>query len=239
MVAAVVLDPMTGRTGVAESRRTPSGLAQLRLRLEPGASLILRVLPVAGPAGPEWRWETPAGPPVPLGGNWRVSFVTGGPELPPPCEIRRLGSWTEFAGEAGRRFGGTARYALTFDAPSGSGAGARWRLDLGGVSQSARVRLNGVELGTRFVPPFRLALPELRPAGNLLEVEVTSVAANRIRDLDRRRVPWRVFHDINFVNMNYRPFDASDWPLQEAGLLGPVKLTPLRPAADGNNRITP
>jgi hypothetical protein len=168
-----------------------------------------------------------------------VSFIAGGPELPGPCEIRRLESWTEFAGEAGRRFGGTARYALTFDAPPGHDAGVGWSLDLGRVSQSARVRLNGEELGTRFVPPFRLTLPGLRPAGNLLEVEVSSVAANRIRDLDRRGVPWRVFHDINFVNMDYRPFDASDWPVRESGLLGPVTLTPVRPAADGPPRANP
>jgi hypothetical protein len=99
-------------------------------------------------------------------------------------------------------------------------------LDLGRVSQSARVRLNGVALGTVFVPPFRVALPPLRLTGNLLEVEVTNVAANRIRDLDRRRVPWRVFHDINLVNIDYKPFDASGWPVREAGLLGPVMLVP-------------
>jgi len=34
--------------------------------------------------------------------------------------------------------------------------------------------------------------------------------------------------DSNVVNINYRPVDASGWPLQPAGLLGPVTLTPLR-----------
>jgi hypothetical protein len=68
----------------------------------------------------------------------------------------------------------------------------------------------------------------LKPTGNDLEVEVTSVAANRIRDLDRRGVQWKIFKDINIVNVNYRPFDASTWPLTDCGLLGPVKLTPLQ-----------
>jgi hypothetical protein len=66
----------------------------------------------------------------------------------------------------------------------------------------------------------------LKPAGNVLEVEVTSVAANRIRDLDIHHVQWKIFKDINIVNVNYRPFDASDWPLTDCGLLGPVTLTP-------------
>jgi hypothetical protein len=162
--------------------------------------------------------------PVPITENWRVSFIAGGPEQPPTFETRRLASWTELGGDSAQRFAGTARYALVFDAPAGDPA--RWLLDLGRVSQSARVRLNGAALGTVFVPPFRVALPPLRLTGNLLEVEVTNVAANRIRDLDRRQVPWRVFHDINLVNIDYKPFDASGWPVREAGLLGPVMLVP-------------
>jgi hypothetical protein len=34
--------------------------------------------------------------------------------------------------------------------------------------------------------------------------------------------------EINFVNINYKPFDAAAWPLTPSGLLGPVTLTPLR-----------
>ena len=67
-----------------------------------------------------------------------------------------------------------------------------------------------------------MAIGPLRPGKNELRVEVTNVAANRIRDLDRRGVRWRIFHDINFVNINYQPFDASKWPSRDAGLLGPV-----------------
>ena len=98
-------------------------------------------------------------------------------------------------------------------------------LDLGDVRQSARVRLNGKDYGTLITPPFRVAVDNLKPTGNTLEVEVTSVAANRVRDLDRRGVNWKYFKDINLVNENYRPFNAADWPLTDCGLLGPVTLT--------------
>ena len=70
-----------------------------------------------------------------------------------------------------------------------------------------------------------MVVQHLKPSGNVLEVEVTSVAANRIRDLDRRGVQWKIFKDINLVDVNYRPFDAADWPLTDCGLLGPVTLT--------------
>ena len=62
---------------------------------------------------------------------------------------------------------------------------------------------------------------------NVLEVEVTNLAANRIADLDRRHVNWKSFYEINFVNHGYQPFDASAWPLRDSGLLGPVTLGPL------------
>ncbi len=117
------------------------------------------------------------------------------------------------------------RYSLHFENPAAAGY---WLLDLGEVRDSARVRLNGREFGTLIAAPFHIKTGPLDRAGNLLEVDVTSVAANRIRDMDRRKIPWRIFYDINVVNTNYKPFDASDWPLRPAGLLGPVRLIPLK-----------
>ena len=95
------------------------------------------------------------------------------------------------------------------------------------MRQSARVRVNGKDYGTLITPPFRVVVDDLKPTGNTLEVEVTSVTANRIRDLDRRGVKWKTFRDINIVDINYKPFDASNWPLTDCGLLGPVTLTPV------------
>ena len=106
------------------------------------------------------------------------------------------------------------------------------------MRQSARVKLNGKDYGTLITPPFRVVVDNLKPKDNALEVEVTSVSANRIRDLDRRGVPWKNFHDINFVNIDYQPFNAADWPLTDCGLLGPVTLTaavPEQPASSGGN----
>ena len=67
----------------------------------------------------------------------------------------------------------------------------------------------------------------MRPGRNTLALEVTNLAANRIRDLERRGVTWKKFHEINFVNVHYQPFDAGEWPLQPSGLLGPVRLVPV------------
>ena len=80
-----------------------------------------------------------------------------------------------------------------------------------------------------FSYPFTVETGSLRKSGNILEVEVTNLSANRIRELDRRGVQWRNFKDINFVGIDYKPFDASKWPVRVSGLLGPVTLEPLSP----------
>ena len=169
--------------------------------------------------------SAPASAPVALAGTWKVEFIEGGPNLPKGFANDRLTSWTEPDDEDARRFGGTARYRIGFAAPK---TGKQFVLDLGRVCQSARVRVNGRDLGTLILPPYRTVLQDLKPTGNILEVEVTNVAANRIRDLDRRHVAWRIFRDINFASLPpNRSFDASNWPLYDSGLLGPVTLQPI------------
>lgn len=222
--SVVAMDALSGKTGVALTRSGSSGGTEVYLELPSGGSLVLRALAdqiVGGPAWSNWR---AAGGPTSIAGPWRVEFLAGGPKLPATAAVGRLSSWTTIGGGDAEHFAGTARYRVTFDAP---GTASHWRLDLGKVCQSARVRLNGRELGTLITAPFSIVLDQLQPRGNVLEVEVTSVSANAIRYYDRAKVPWKNFHDINFVNLNYRPFDASDWPVTDAGLLGPVTLTPL------------
>jgi len=145
--------------------------------------------------------------------------------LPAPFETQYLASWTNLSDTNAQRFAGTALYSLSFDAPPQC-AGPCW-LDLGKVCQSARVRLNGQDFGTIIASPFRVVTTALKSKGNRFEVEVTNVSANRIRDLDQRGVKWKSFYDINMVNLDGKPFDASSWSLTDSGLLGPVTLTPV------------
>lgn len=225
--SAAILDPMTGRSGVAAVRRTAEGGAEVYLQLQAGQSIILRTFEDRRIEGPAWPYGEPTGQPSEIKGSWKVKFVQGGPELPKPFETGSLESWTKLGGEDAESFAGTGRYAIAFDAPSDH-AGA-WRLDLGRVAESAQVRLNGRDLGPAFCQPFQVVIPAgvLKPTGNQLEIGVTNLSANRIRDLDRRGVEWRYFNDINFVNIDYKRFDASNWPVLDSGLLGPVTLIAL------------
>ena len=225
---------MTGKIGVAARNAE----AKIHLQLAAGESVILRAFAEKKAEGPAWNYWQTNGQPVEIAGQWNVKFILGGPTLPADFQTAKLASWTTFPDTNAQAFAGTAKYETTFDAPKLESnlqvAPDTLKrelqscfLDLGDVCQSARVRVNGKDYDTLITPPFRVVVDNLKPTGNRLEVEVTSVAANRIRDLDRRGVAWKTFRDINIVDINYKPFDASNWPLTDCGLLGPVTLTPV------------
>jgi hypothetical protein len=226
---AVVFDAARKLSGVAACRQTPDGQTQVYLQFDPGESLILRTCsePVDGPT---WSYWFPAGEPHAIAGAWQVQFIEGGPALPSPTQTPVLTSWTEWSGdsEVRRAFSGTARYRITFSKPPGRAEA--WALDLGQVRHSARVRLNQQDLGALYARPFRVLIHDALGEGmNELEIEVTNLMANRIADMDRRQAPWRKFF---FVNIQYKNFDASAWDPLPSGLLGPVRLVPLRGVKD-------
>lgn len=224
----VLLDPMTGSVGKAQWRTDrESGLPEVRLQLRPNQSLILRTFdaPVAGEIA-AWHYADENRRPITLPGPWKIEFLTGGPTLPAPLAMDTLASWTEHGADY-EHFSGTACYTTTFDSPTQPNANATCRLNLGDVRASARVRLNGHDLGCVFCWPMIVDFPAslLKAEGNTLEIEVTNLAANRIRWMDMEGIPWKIFNDINIVNISYKPFDAAEWPIQPSGLLGPVTVT--------------
>ena len=224
--AALVMDPMTGKLGKARLRHGERH-AELYLQLAPGETRMLRVTEKSDIDAPPWPVLKQSGAPVAVSGPWDVHFVEGGPLLPAPATIGKLVSWTALEDPEVQRFAGAARYVTSVTLPENAAA-KRWIIDLGDVRESARVWINGKPAGIVVAQSFRIDAGNLvQPGANKLEIEVTNLSANRIRDLDRRGVPWKKFHDINIVNQNYKPFDASDWPLIESGLLGPVTLLPF------------
>jgi len=221
--SVAVLDPLTGAIG---SSSFVDG--KVPLQLQPGESIVLRTTIREGEVLPPWALQRAVGQPIAVSGTWGVTFLEGGPSLPPALKLDKLASWTDAGGDEAKTFAGTARYHLEFDAPELPDA-SDWLLDLGDVRESARVSLNRRPIGTLWSLPFRTPVGKhLKPGRNVLEVEVTNLAANRVRDLDRRGVQWKIMKEINFVDINYKPFDASKWDATSSGLLGPVTLTPMR-----------
>ncbi len=215
--SALILDPWNP---AANSTALPQD-SGVPLRLEPGQSIIIRTFTARTIEGRPWTGRPTNTRTAAIDGPWKIEFIEGGPALPASAEILKPGSWTTLPGAA--NFSGTARYTTTFEIPMPLPASCQ--LDLGRVANTARISLNGEPLGISWSAPHVLDLTKsLKPGENLLEIEVTNLAANRIADLDRRKVPWKAFHEINFVNIDYKLFDAAAWPAMDSGLLGPVKL---------------
>jgi hypothetical protein len=175
-------------------------------------------------------------------GPWDVSFPaqTGTPEN---VKLDQLISWSNHRDPGVNYFSGTATYRNTFRVPPEVlAAGRAAYLDFGKVAVIAQARLNGEDLGILWKTPFRVqATPALRAGENLLEVQVTNLWVNRVigdeqLPEDSTRTPeglltswppWLLEGKPSPVGRHtfatYRVW-KSDSPLQESGLLGPVKL---------------
>ncbi len=229
--SAAIFNPMTGERGMAKVHDN-SGNAEVYLQLKPGESCILDVFnkPVTSRKYP---YYDKSGDGKPVKGTWTVDFVKGGPELPSQVKTSNLTSWTEFNDPGIKKFSGTATYTITFRKPD-TKADA-WRLDLGEVHESARIKLNGVYIDTLISAPYQVTIPtDSLKAQNTLVVEVSNLMANRIIDMDKSGVDWKKFYNVNFPAKLRQDrnkeglFDASGWNLKDSGLMGPVELVPLK-----------
>jgi hypothetical protein len=219
--SAVILDPWNPATNGTALPVTVGKETGLSLQLAPGQSIIIRTFTERKVEGRAWVEPSTYSHTLAVQGPWNLGFIEGGPALPNPATAIQTGSWNTLPDAA--NFSGSARYTTTFDLSDPLPAGCQ--LDLGRVANTARVSLNGKLIGISWCEPHILEITRAIKTGkNELAVEVTNLAANRIADLDRRKLPWKQFHEINFVNIDYQPFDASAWPPLDSGLFGPVKL---------------
>jgi len=142
-------------------------------------------------------------------------------------ELNELQPWTETGDTNAVHFSGSAVYSTTITLPEIKEND--YILELNGLHESARVIINGKEAGMVWSLPFVVSVGKfLKPGQNLIEIEVANLMANRIRWMDQHKMDWKKFREINFVNINYKPFNASRWETMVSGLAGPVTLTPVR-----------
>ena len=134
--------------------------------------------------------------------------------------FENLDDWTKRPEEGIKYYSGTATYRKTFDVPqSFRKSRCKIFLDLGEMKNVAEVRLNGKDLGVLWTKPFQVDLTEaIKIAGNLLEIDVVNLWANRLIG-DASLPPEKRFTQSDALNIVKK-----DDPLSESGLFGPVKL---------------
>jgi len=197
-------------------------------------------------SGQTHRMDVPTLPaPLEVRGPWEVRFA-GGWGAPERITLDALIDWSKHSDPGIKYFSGTATYRTTFKwRPSQSQISnlkSQVHLDLGKVAVMAEVKLNGKDLGLLWKPPFSVEVPEAVKSGeNVLEVRVVNLWVNR--QIGDEQLPEDSERNSNGTLKSWpqwlsqgKPsptgrYTFTSWrlwkkdsPLQESGLLGPVRL---------------
>ena len=224
--SAVIFNPMDGTRGKAELRRAADGCAEVRIQLDPGQSLMIKTFPDEVTMTERWNYVKAKGEDRTLDSGWLVSFPESSPAIPGEYYLGSPRSWTTLDVPEAKINRATATYRTSFQLDPSSADG--WELNLGDVRESASVYVNGNYVATLVSVPFKVEIGKwLKKGINNLEVRVTNMDSNRISDLDRRGVEWRIFKDANVNSISGGAFNSEDWETDPSGLISEVKLTPL------------
>ncbi len=175
-------------------------------------------------------------------GPWKVTFPDKhGRDT--TCTFEQLGEWGQHADPRVKYFSGTATYEKQFALPDECFAGnQKLFLDLGEVRVIAEIKLNGKDLGVLWRKPFRVDITDAARQGmNELTVKVVNLWINRMigdeqlpedsaRNDNGTLKEWPAWlADVKGSPTGRATFTSwrlwkKDSPLQESGLLGPVRV---------------
>lgn len=225
--SVVIMDPQNGTTGMA-SFTNKQHTTVVRLQMQPGEALILKATGQIGKGTSKWKYIDTLLPLIKLNGPWKLKFTTGGPTIPSPKQMQHLQPWNKFEEDTTtQNFSGTGVYTTTFNLRAKKAR--EYLLQLGKVHEAARVFVNSKEVGILYSIPYYARIGKFLTTGkNTIRIEVANLMANRIRYMDRAGQEWRRYHEINFVNIDYKNFSASNWTVQTSGLEGPVTILPFK-----------
>jgi hypothetical protein len=189
-----------------------------------------------------------APPAAAIDGKWDVSFPDRSGSLE-HISFNKLESWTAQSLPAVKYFSGTATYTKEFSIPADLlNTQRRVCLDLGNVQVIAQLKINDIDYGVLWKPPFETDITKaLKPGKNFLHVKVTNLWPNRL--IGDEYLPedcsWKtsVQSDAGYPIAEWpdwlsedKPSPAArttfttwkhwhkDSPLLDSGLLGPVTL---------------
>ncbi len=228
VTSAILYNPMNGTSGKVPVR-SANGQTEVYLQLASGESAILKTYTSKDIAASPYPYYQTSRKALALDEEWDFRFIESIPQVKDVPAKVKTGSWTELPGKNLATTMGTACYTLRFQLPASAD---EWMLSLGDVRESARVRINGQEVCTLWALPYQCYIGKyLQQGENLIEIEVTNLPANRIAEMDRQKIPWRKFKDINVAALNYKKGNYAGWQPVSSGLLGPVRLIPMKTIA--------
>ncbi|MFC4211004.1 glycosyl hydrolase [Pedobacter lithocola] len=147
--------------------------------------------------------------------NWEVKFDAeyGGPAK--PVQFNELTDWTKHADSSIKYYSGTAIYTKTF---TYTGDVKNTWLDLGAFANLVEVKINGINCGILWTPPFKLDISKALKSGqNQISIEVVNTWANRL--IGDSKLP-----ENKKITNTTAPFRLAGKPLNNAGLFGPILI---------------
>ena len=223
---AVFYNPMTGAVTKAHCEG-----GKVHIQLRSGESIILRTfndeaaLSAQLPSIKNHRYFNMAGAYEEELTDWTLSFKESAPDtITTVYTMHSPTDWTRLGDESLKRIMGIGIYTTHFNAKKIQGDESVL-LDLGDVRESAHVYVNGKDAGTLFAVPYILDISDyIEDGDNTISVEVANLPANRIAQLDRDKVEWRHFKEINVVDLNYKKDLYDKWKVVPSGLCSKVRV---------------
>ncbi|HEY9533698.1 MAG TPA: glycosyl hydrolase [Mucilaginibacter sp.] len=150
---------------------------------------------------------------------WMVNFDSKMRGPAHPVKFETLTDWSENANDSIKYYSGTAYYHNTFNISLTKGA--NYILDLGLARAIAKVKINGVDVGGVWTPPYQLDITRALKRGvNKIEVKVVNTWVNRLIGDSKLPPAERKVEALVMPNMSKG--------LESSGLLGPVKVSVVR-----------
>lgn len=151
-------------------------------------------------------------------GPWTVSFQQQRGAPTTPIKIDTLKSYTTFNDPGIKYFSGTATYSTSFEMKKSTSKDEKITLDLGEVKNLAEIFINGKSAGIVWKKPFTVNVASLLVKGkNTIDIKVINSWVNRlVGDVQPGA------KKITFLSMP--AMIRKETPLEESGLLGPVRL---------------
>jgi hypothetical protein len=148
--------------------------------------------------------------------NWAIQFDPQFQGPKDPITINKLLDWSSSVDDQIKYYSGTAIYTKVFY--WNGDLNQKLALDLGQFESIAEVSLNGVNCGTIWTFPHRVAISSaLKKGKNTLSIAITNTWANRL--IGNQKLPKE-----KRSTWTTAPFRLEGEPLLKAGLFGPVTI---------------
>ncbi len=172
-----------------------------------------------------------------LTGPWELTFP-GNWGAPEKTVFPELTSWTNSEIDGIKYFSGTVTYKKVFryELRPDAVRDKRIYLDLGEVSKTGEVWLNGQYLGITWTMPYRLDISDfIKQGDNTLTVKVANTWSNRLtgdaikgEHYTHTNIKRTIVASKGFITGNQTRVPWAEVPLIQSGLLGPVVIKTMK-----------